>query len=525
MHRNSASLAPALPRPATVRRVRIHDTVMVGALGCVASLAHLAVAGRYGYFRDELYYLAAGHHLQLAYVDFPVLIAAMAWVLEHLGADSLTAIHVLPALADGALVVTTGLIARELGGHRWAQALAATASLVCLTFLATGSIFSMDIWDELWWTVIAYLVVRLIVRDRPRLWLLVGLVAGIGLLTKLTILFFLAALAVGILVSPARATLRTRWPWVGAGVAVLFLAPTVAWEVQHGWATLAYWHAYAGTLATRSPLGFAIQQAYTMNPLTVPLWLTGTVALVTGRAGRGLQCLGVAFVILFVGLSVIPTKSYYLAPAYPMLFAAGAVRLAAALAQGRRRWLRPGLLGALLASGLVLAPIAMPIVPPATYARLYGFLGTDGGAQLQRGDAAVLPQWLADRFGWRHLTRVVVAVDRRLPASQRRQACVFAANYGEAAALDRYGPAQGLPPAISGSNSFYFWGPGGCRGRTVILVGVSRGTAARAFRRVVPAAVSRCRFCMPQEDGVPILVARGAVLPMARLWPRTKSLG
>ncbi|HUY97916.1 MAG TPA: glycosyltransferase family 39 protein [Verrucomicrobiae bacterium] len=511
--------------PTAAGRRPVSGAVIVAALALAAVLAHLAVAGRYGYFRDELYYLAAGHHLQLAYVDFPVLIAAVAWMLEHLGLDSLTAIHVLPALASGGLVVMTGLIARELGGDRWAQALAATASLVCLTFLATGSIFSMDVWDELWWTVIAYLIVRLMLRDRPRLWLAVGLVAGLGLLTKLTILFFLGALGVGLVASPARRQLRTRWPWLGAGVAALFLVPTLVWEAQHSWATFAYWQAYTATLASHSPLGFAAQQAYTMNPATVPLWLVGVVALVRGRSGGGLQLLGWAFCLLFVVFSVTSSKSYYLAPAYPMLFAAGSVRVAARLEHGARRWLRPGLLGLLLASGAVLAPVAMPILSPPVYAQLYGFLGTDGGAQIQRGDAAILPQWLADRFGWWHLARVVGAVARGLPAAQRRDACIFAANYGEAAALDQFGPALGLPPAISGSNSFYFWGKGDCSGATVLLVGVSRPAAHRAFRSITAGAVSRCRYCMPQEDGVTILVAHAPRRSMAALWPSTEALG
>ncbi|HVA20931.1 MAG TPA: glycosyltransferase family 39 protein [Candidatus Micrarchaeia archaeon] len=500
-------------------------TAILAVLGLAGTLAHLAVAGRYGYFRDELYYLAAGHHLQLAYVDFPAGIAAIAFALERLHAESLVAIHVLPALANGALVIVTGLIARELGGRRWAQAVAATCTLVCLTFLATGSIFSMDAWDELWWTVVAYLVVRLSVRGRPRLWLVVGLVAGIGLLTKLTIGFFLAALAVAMLAAPARAQLRSRWPWLGAVLGLAFLVPTALWEWQHGWASLAYWHAYAGTLVSPSPIGFALQQAYTMNPLTLPVWLAGLVTLVAGRAGRGPQVLGLAFCLLFALFSVIPTKSYYLAPAYPMLFAAGAVALGRGLELGRRRWLRPTVLAGLLASGAVLAPIAMPILPPAGYAALYGFLGTDGGAQLQRSDAAPLPQWLADRFGWRPLTDRVAAVFRRLPADQRRGACVFAANYGEAAALDRFGPAVGLPAAISGSNSFYFWGPGSCRGRTVVEVGVPAASARQSFRRVVAAGISRCRFCMPEEDGVPILVVRGPRRSRARLWAATESLG
>jgi hypothetical protein len=508
----------------TLARPLASPSGVLALLGLCGFAAHMLVAGNYGYFRDELYYLAAGQHLSLGYVDFPFLMALLAWLVSRTAGDSLVAIHVVPALANGALIVVTGVIARELGGRRRAQALAAAGTLVSLTFLATGSIFSMDALDELWWAVIALLVIRLVRRGEPRLWLAVGVVAGLGMATKVTILFFLAALGGGLLATPARAHLRSRWVWAGAGVAALFLAPYLAWESLNGWATLPYWHNYLGTLVPPSFLNFAAQQAYVMNPLTIPLWLGGTYWYLRGRGGRELRALGIAFIALFVYFASTPSKSYYLAPAYPMMFAAGAVWLESRFSAARRNWWFSGYLGTLGLSGALLAPIAMPILPPATFAAAYGFLGSDAGAQIALNQTAVLPQWLADRFGWESLTREVAHVYHRLPASKRREACIFTYDYGEAAAIDVLGPALGLPPAISGNNSFYFWGPGRCTAQVVITVGVPLRDASVAFQRVWAAGRSSCSYCMPQEDGLPILVAQLPRRPIGRLWPSVEQL-
>ncbi|HVC39858.1 MAG TPA: glycosyltransferase family 39 protein [Candidatus Dormibacteraeota bacterium] len=501
------------------------EFLALGGIPTLGFLGHMLVAGRYGYFRDELYYIAAGHHLALGYVDFPLLIAVLAWGLRLVAGDSLIAIHVVPALANCLLILVTGLIARELGGRRLAQALAAGASLVCLTFLATASIFSMDSLDELWWTLIAYLLIRLLHRDQPRLWLVIGAVAAIGLLTKVTILFFLAALLLGLLATPGRSQLRSRWLWLGAAIAFCGLLPYLIWELQNGWATIAYWHSYLGTLVGHSPVDFLLQQAYVMNPLTLPLWLGGEAWLLRGRGGPALRSLGIAFALLFLWFSIGPSKSYYLAPAYPFLFAAGAVWLAPKLTRQGSRWPGAVCLGGLALSGLLLAPIAMPILPPPTFAAAYSFLGTDAGAQMERHQGAALPQWLADRFGWRSLTRRVSLLMLQLPPSERPAACIFTANYGEAAALDFYGAGSRLPPAVSGSNSFFFFGPGRCSGRVVVTVGLPPNQVARSFGSVHRLGITHCDYCMPAEDGLPILLASKPRRPIPQLWKTGENLG
>lgn len=489
------------------------------ALALVAFLAHMLVAGNYGYFRDELYYIAAGRHLAWGYVDFPPFVALLAALTDRLAGDGLVALHVWPALAGALLVLLTGLLAREFGGGRFAQGLAALASLAAVTYLAIASIFSMDAWDELWWTLAAFVLIRAARQGRPRLWLLFGLVAGIGLLTKLTMLFLGLALLGGLLLTPRRRELGTRWPWLGGLIAALPVSPFVAWQVANGWPSLAFGLHYGGNHSTGiSPLGFLFEQVYTMNPLTLPLWVAGLAFLLAAPAGRPYRFLGWAFVLLWLLFTLLHSKSYFLAPAYSFLFAAGAVALERATARSGRRWLRPAYAPALAALGLLLAPVAMPILPPATWARVYGFLGGDAGAQQDPHQTGLLPQWLADRFGWPTMTATVAAVYRALPAADRDQACVYTLNYGEAAALSFFGPAAGLPPAISGHNSFALWGPGSCSGRVLITVGVSKADLRASFGSVTAAAIIACRDCMPEEDNLPVYVARDPTLPVGVLW-------
>ncbi len=228
------------PRPAVERPA----TGLLVALAVVSFVAHLLVAGDYGYFRDELYYIADGHHLQAGYVDQPLLMGWLAALLRVTVGDGLVAIHVIPALACALLVVLTGLMARELGGGRVAQIVAGVAAVFTLDFMATGSLFSMDVLDQLWWTLASLILLLLLRRDAPRLWLLIGLVVAVALLTKLTILFFGLGLLLALLVTPERRFLRTPWPWVAAAIAVVGLLPDLIWNAVNGWPTVEFYHHY-----------------------------------------------------------------------------------------------------------------------------------------------------------------------------------------------------------------------------------------------------------------------------------------
>src|SRR5258708_16409028 len=253
------------------RQTLVSDTALLIYLALITFLVHLATSANYGFFRDELYYIDAGKHLAFGYVEFPPLIALLAAFVHNVFGDSLVAYHIVPGVAGALLVALAGLKARELGGGRFAQCLAALASLVATTFLAIDSLFSMDSFDELWWVLAAYILIRLIKRDEPKLWLLFGLVAGIGLMTKITILTFGFAIVAGLLLTPQRKYLLNKWAWIGGAIAFAFLLPYILWNAANGWPTLAFWSNYTnGHANPASALGFLSQQVLSLNPLTLP---------------------------------------------------------------------------------------------------------------------------------------------------------------------------------------------------------------------------------------------------------------
>jgi len=500
---SSPRTAAPLPR-APVPAVERPATGVLVALAAVSFVAHLLVAGNDGYFRDELYYIADGHHLQAGYVDQPLLMGWLAALLRVTVGDSLVAIHVIPALACALLIVLTGLMARELGGGRMAQLVAGVAALFTLDFMATGSIFSMDVLDQLWWTLASLLVLCLLRRDAPRLWVLFGLVVAVALLTKLTILFFGLALALALLVTPARRYLRTPWPWLAAAIAVVGLLPYLIWNALNGWPTWEFWHHYGG-IGTSPPAFFAAQFGQ-MNPLAVPLAAAGLVFYFR-RAGARYRLLGWKFIFVYLILTVLRTKPYFLAPAYPLLFAAGAVVVERLRLRPWLAWLRPAYVALLALSGILLAPEVMPILPPVTVVRVYGSL----------------TQVLADRLGWESLTRTVERVYAALPPTQRAQACVLTSNYGEAGALSQLAAPGRLPPVISGHNNYYVWGPGRCTGQVLIAVGYAPADVRHTYAHTTLAATQQCRYCVSFEQDLPIVVGSNPRTPHPlRLWPAVK---
>lgn len=503
------------------RPVLLSGGAILILLALLKLLVHLLTAENYGYFRDELYYIAAGEKLALGYVDFPPFVALVtAFVRATLG-DSLFALHLLPALAGAAVVLLAGLMARELGGGRFAQGLAALAVLVAPNFIVFGTFVSMDAFDQLFQVSAAYVLLVILKRDEPRLWLLFGLLAGLGLLTKLTMLYFGLAVFVALLLTRTRRHLLTPWPWVGGAVAFLFLLPYLYWQITHRWPTLEFWSNYGTKVDAASPFEFFVEQIITMQPPTLPLWLAGLLYYLFAREGRPYRTLGWVYIVLFVLFAVTNSKFYFLAPAYPMLFAAGAVVVERFVAGRSRGWIKPAYVAVLAVSGLVVAPLTvLPVLPVETLAKITGAAGGDAGVQVETREVGQLPQTFADRFGWENMVATVARAHDELPAEERERACILTGNYGEAGAVDFFGPKYGLPKAISGHNSYYIWGPGNCTGEVVISVGVPPETLRAVFGEVEQVEKVRCRYCMPDEDGLPVYVCRDPKLPFEEAWPR-----
>lgn len=500
------------------------DRRLLFGLGGVKLLVHVLLAGRYGYFRDELYFLDCGRHLDWGYVDHAPLIGLVTRLALMLG-GSLHALRIFSAVAGVLLVALTMLMAWRLGAGRFGQGLAGLAVLAAPIYLGTDSILSMNAFEPLFWMGCVYLLIRIVQSGDSRLWIGVGALAGMGLMNKHSTVFFLLALAAGVLLTPLRVELRKPWPWVAAAVALLIFLPNMLWQIAYGFPTLEDLQNVAreGKNVVLGPVEFVGQQILLLHPVLFPLWLTGLVWLVAGSGGR-YRVLGWTYVLLAVTLFIMKGKNYYLAPVYPMLFAAGATRLDAGLARWRatagRAWPKAAIIILVLAAGAATAPLALPILPPEKYVAYEAALGI-APPKTEVAHRGPLPQLFGDQFGWEELVAEVARIYNSLPVEERGRTAIFANNYGEAGAINLFGPRHGLPPAISAHQTHFFWGPRGYTGEIVIVLQSDRDELAEVFESVEQAGEHHHPWGMEEENNE-IYLCRGLKTPLGELWPRLK---
>ncbi|HUI24045.1 MAG TPA: glycosyltransferase family 39 protein [Nitrososphaerales archaeon] len=494
------------------RRALTGTTALLVYLALADFVVHMIFATNYGYFRDELYYIVSGtQHLSLGYVDFPPLIAYVAALLNVISKDSLFSIHVVPALNEALLVFVAGQIARELGGGRRAQLLAAVSTLATFAFLAFGSLFTPDSFDSLWWSLLAYLIVRVVRRGQPKLWVGVGVVVGIGLLTKLTILFFVGALLFSFIVIPsARQYLRSKWLVLGGLLSLAFILPMVYWNSINGWPMLQFYEEFTGDFSGGGPVSFLTTQLALISFLNLPIVVIGLYFYLRSTEGSRLRPLGLSFVLLLGFMTALDMKVYYLAPVYPMLYAGGAVLVERGSFSKKgvfRRFGSRPYVASLVVVAMLLSPIAMPILSPQTVTNHYGV-----------SDYQNSP--MPDRYGWSGLVSNLSTAYDALPAAVKSQACIFTSNYGEASAVNFFGKNLGLPDAISGHNNYYVWGPGTCSGQVLITIGVSLSTMQQVYRNVTTLTTNDCQYCIYYEQVLPIYLCTNPNLTsLASLWP------
>jgi hypothetical protein len=493
------------------------------ALGVMAAQLPAVLSGGFGIFRDELYYTACAAHPAWGYVDHPPLSIFLLRLERLVFGDSLTAMRLVPALAVAVLAWLAGRLAREMGGSRFAQFLAALACGVAPVYLAEGSFYSMNAFEPLFWMGCAWLLLRMVDTGRRGLWVPFGIVAGLGLLNKHSMLFFGAALVAGLLLTRERRLLSGKWPWIGGAVALLFLLPNLLWLAGHDWATLEFMrNAQQWKNLSMSPLEFFKAQVLLQHPLTLPLWLAGLGALLFHPQLKRYRFFAVAFIFLFLLFVVQRGKPYYFSPVFPLMLAAGAV-FADRLAAGRfGRAARGAYAALLLAGGLVMLPMWVPLLTVEGQIRYTHAIGIVP-PQMERNRPAQLHQIYADRFGWRGMVDLVARAFRSLSPGEQAEAAIYTQNYGEAGAVDYFGKRLGLPPAISGHNSYWLWGPGSRSGRVLIVIGGRREDHLRGYEEVTLFAVHRNRYAMPSESDLPIWICRRPRLSLKQLWPLVKS--
>src|SRR5713226_5608421 len=518
------------------------DQSVAVCFAVAACLIHLLFNGGYGYFRDELYYAACGQHLAWGYVDHAPLVAMIARLSRMLFGDSLRALRFFPALSSGAKILLTGWIVRELGGRRFAQVLAGTAMLLCPIYLTMDNFLSMNAFEPVLWMLCVAIALRIIRTGQQWLWLLFGLVAGIGILNKHSTLLFGFGFFIALLVTRQRRLLQNAWIWTGALIALALFLPNLVWEIDNHWPTpeiLRNVDQYKN--AHHSWLGFIGQQALLVHPLATPICLAGLWYFLWSRQGREYRFLGWTYLFLLLQLLIFRGRIYYLAPAYPMLFAAGAVaieswieaRVWAPLGTGRNRmeargtkwnWVKTAILAPLVVGGLVAAPLAIPILPLDAAAAYANFWDVNR-VRVEIQPSGKLPQLFADMMGWQQQVDVVARVFHSLPSDDQPKAAILARNYGQAGAIEYFGPSHGLPRPISGHNNYYLWGPQQYTGEIVVSVGIPIEKLQLLFTRIELAATIQNAHAIPEENNVPVYICREPKMTLQQAWPRLKFYG
>lgn len=501
------------------------DQAIAFTFAICAFLIHILLDGRYGYFRDELYYAACGQHLAWGYVDQAPLIAVVAWFSRAFFGDSLYALRFFPAVAAAAKILLTAWIVRELGGNRYAQLLAATAMLVCPIYLTMDSFLSMNSFEPIFWMLCACIAIRIVRGGNQRLWPLFGLVAGIGILNKHSTLLFGFAFLLSLLVTRERRQLREPWIWLGGLIAFLIFLPNLIWEYRNHWPTIEILrNVDVAKNAHISWLAFIAQQAFLVHPLGAPICVAGVWYFLIGREGAPYRFLGLTYLFLLTEMLVLRGRIYYLAPIYPMLFAAGAVSIEAWIAASGKNWLRQAVLAPLVMGGIVAAPLALPILPLDRIASYADFWDVNK-VRVEIEPSGKLPQLFADMMGWPQQAEVVAGVYHSLPAQDQTRAAILAKNYGQAGAIDYFGPAYGLPRAISGQNNYYLWGPRQYSGEVVIAVGMPLADLQAIFGEITRAATINNEYAIPEETGLPVYICRRPKMSLQQAWPRLKFYG
>ena len=488
-------------RPASALRTLL-------ALAAFRLLLHTLTNGQYGFHRDELATLDDARHLAWGYVAYPPFAPLVARLALELFGSAPAAVRFFTALAQCIAMVLAGLMARELGGGRWAQIVTALAVAVSPVSMSAGHLFQYVSFDFLWAVVTVYFVIRLLNSGNPRWWLAIGAAIGLGLMTRYTIAWLVAGLAVGFLLTPARKLLMSRWLLAGAAVTLVIILPNLIWQASHGFIALDFLRTiHARDIRIGRTDGFLWKQLVVpAHPFTIPLWIAGLLFYFRKPEGERYRALGWAFVAALVFFATARAREYYTAPLYPMLLAAGAVS-----ASKWPRWAR-GLNWAGLAAALGLGiALVLPAAP-------IGSRWFEASIRVN-GD-------LREEIGWQELVDNVASIRDSLPAEERASAGILTGNYGEAGAIDLYGPAHGLPPALSRVNSFWLRGYGDSPPQTLIVVGLSPDFVKANFASCESKGTISNRIGVANEETAYhkyLWVCRGIRKPWPEFWRKIKA--
>jgi len=496
------------------------DLVVPVSLALLKLAIHLVYNRWYGYHHDELYFLACGKHLSFGYVDHAPIVPWIARLSDEVFGQSLVGLRLFPAVAGPAAVFLTGLLTRRLGGGRFAQAVACVGMLIAPMYLRTGNALTIPSFEPLFWVLCSYLIVRIVQEDNPRLWIWVGIVAGIGLMTKHTMGLFGFGLVVGLLLTRERRQFKAPWLYAGGAVALLIFLPNLVWQIANGWPTVEFVRDLNKDIMSGISLGqFFFGQVLYLHPFNVPVWLAGLCLFLLTPAGKPYSVLGWIYVSVCVLLILTKSKIYYLGPAYPALLAGGGLAFERFVSGRNRTWMKPATIGALAAGGIALAPVSLPIfhVDVADrYCRVVT-LGKLGNIYEITGD-------LHGQFGWKERVEAIAEVYHALPDDEKPHTAIYSDDYGNAGAVDYFGEAYGLPNAVSGSMTYHLWGIPDHPVDVVLAVDVDADDLGSVFDDVQLARRIELDNVNPWDREFDIYACRRPKKPLREIWPQTKRL-
>jgi MFS family permease len=524
---DSAQVAAPSTQERILSRIASRYTgLVITVLGLLQLVLHLLFNARYNFFRDELYYIECSKHLAAGYVDQPPLIAFSVRLSRFLFGDSLLALRLFAALSMIGLLALSVLIAREMGGRKYALWLTGLCVFFGPIWLNLGYIMTMNSYEHLIWTACAYVIVRFINTRNPRLWLWFGVLCGIGLENKYAITTFGAGVALGLLLTPERRVFLNKWIWIGAAAALAIFLPNLIWNIQHHWPFVEVMRNIkaSGRDVVLSPPRFFFEQILLTLPISVFVWCAGLIWCLFSPTGKRYRVLGITFLFVVIGFLLMHGKNYYSTPIYPVMMAAGAVALEPWLGS---RWRAVGCVYAalIIVTGTYVLPMVVPVLPVDAYLNYQKKWLFEPPKSEHSHEHAALPQVYADQFGWTEITGAVAQAWQRIPEAERKDCVVFGQDYGVASAINFYGPKYGLPPAISGHQNYWIWGPRGYSGNCMIVVDDHRARLEELFEDVQYVTTSAPN-AYGLETELSVWICRRAKFgSLEKVWPMLKRWG
>lgn len=497
----------------------IFSIVLINFLICLVTQAFFS----YGMFRDEYYYLACANRLDFGYVDHPPL---SIWILafwKFLFGDSMLVIRLVPAIVSSLSLIILGVLTQKLGGKTSAIVLAMFLFMLTPIFLGMNTIYSMNTFDYFFWITSAYLFLKLIQTENKKYWIWMGVVLGFGLLNKSSVLWLGMGVLIGIISTPLRKELKTKYPYFAFIIAMLIFSPYIIWNITHDFAHLEFMR-NASTLkyVGLTPLSFIKDQILIHNPVSILIWLPGIVFFFFNNESKQYRAIGLIWLTTFLILLINGhSKGEYISAAYQILYAGGAVIVERWSALPMRQWLKYSFAIPILVVGVLLSPLARPLLSPECFIKYKSDLGVEQSSN-EGNELVGLPQFYSDMFGWEELAKSVSKIYQSIPIEERNNTFVYCSNYGKAGAIEYYSKKYDLPKVICSHNSYWYWWPTYKKLSSVILIGGKLEDYSKSLNEVYKVGFHTTKYTMPYENNLNIFIGRGLKISLDEVRIREK---